>query len=185
MSDYYLLEDLVQEYQHRFLSFAYGYVKDESVAEDIVIESLAAFWVRSSSLPKDTNVPAYILTSIKNKSLNYLKRKRNELNLEDSLSDTLRWDYDFRISALQSFDPHDLFKKEIIQIVDRTLKEMPEKTRKIFNMSRMLGKKNKDIASLVGITEKGVEYHITKALQALREALRDYISFSVLFFLLQ
>ena len=34
---------------------------------------------------------------------------------------------------------------------------------------------NKDIAQTVGLSVKGVQYHITKVLKALREAMIDYL----------
>lgn len=34
---------------------------------------------------------------------------------------------------------------------------------------------NKDIAQTVGLSVKGVQYHITKVLKALREAMKDYL----------
>lgn len=184
MSDLNLLDKLVNEYQRRFVSFAYSYVKDMSAAEDIVAESFASFWIRRSSLPADVKAPAYILTTVKNKSLNYLKESRNRLRLDGALDDAMLWDYDFRISSLQSFDPHEVFRKEIIGIVKKTLDGLPEKTREVFMLSRYQLKKNREIAEMVGISEKGVEYHISKALQALRLALQDYIPLSVLLFLL-
>lgn len=184
MGDFHLLDNLVREYQQRFVAFAYSYVKDLAAAEDIVAEAFAAFWIRRDSLPKDINEPAYILTTVKNKSINFLKESRNRLRTETPQDDTLLWDYNFRISSLQSFEPHDIFRKEILEIAQKTLENLPEKTREVFNLSRIGMKKNREIAEMLGISEKGVEYHITKALSALRLALQDYIPLSVLVFLI-
>ena len=184
MGDLHLLDNLVREYQQRFVAFACSYVKDLADAEDIVAEAFAAFWIRRDSLPEDVNGPAYILTTIKNKSLNFLKESRNRLRTDPPQDLTDLWDLDFRISSLQSFDPHDIFRKEILGIARKTLENLPEKTREVFNLSRIGMKKNREIAEMLGISEKGVEYHITKALSALRQALQDYIPFSVLVFLI-
>ena len=59
--------------------------------------------------------------------------------------------------------------------------ELPEKTRKAFMMSRYQNKSVKEIAGLLDVTVKGADYHIGKALQALRKSLKDYLS-SFLFF---
>ena len=41
-------------------------------------------------------------------------------------------------------------------------------------MSRFQNKSNKEIGQLLGITVKGVEFHMTKALRVLRQNLKDY-----------
>ena len=48
-------------------------------------------------------------------------------------------------------------------------------------MSRYQNKSVKEIAGLLNVTVKGADYHIWKALQALRKSLKDYLS-SFLFF---
>ena len=51
-------------------------------------------------------------------------------------------------------------------------------------MSRYENKSHKEIASLLNITPKGVEFHISKSTKALRTALRDYLPVALLFFYL-
>ena len=43
-------------------------------------------------------------------------------------------------------------------------------------MSRYQNKSVKEIAGLLDVTVKGADYHIGKALQALRKNLKDYLS---------
>ena len=57
----------------------------------------------------------------------------------------------------------------------QTLYQLPEQTRQAFILSRFKDKSNREIAEALGISVKGVEYHITKALKALRVALKDYL----------
>ena len=48
---------------------------------------------------------------------------------------------------------------------------MPPVRQRVFIMSRLRHKRNKEIAEALGITEKTVEVHITLALKQLREQL--------------
>lgn len=48
-------------------------------------------------------------------------------------------------------------------------------------MSRYENKSMKEIAESLNVTVKGVDYHIGKALQALRKNLKDYL-YTLLFF---
>lgn len=52
---------------------------------------------------------------------------------------------------------------------------LPEQTRRIFIMSRYENKPYKEIAETLGMTTKGVEYHIAQALKKLHVNLKDYI----------
>ena len=49
-------------------------------------------------------------------------------------------------------------------------------------MSRFENKMNKEIAENLGITVKGVEYHISKALKEFRISLKDYLPLFYFFF---
>ena len=55
------------DYQQRFVHFACTYVHDEAVAEDFVVESMMYYWENKDRLSADTNIPAYVLTTIKHK----------------------------------------------------------------------------------------------------------------------
>ena len=68
-----------------------------------------------------------------------------------------------------------LFEKEIGQLVECAITKLPEKTRDIFVLSRNQQQKNSEIAKKMNVTEKTVEYHISRALIILREELKDYL----------
>ena len=61
------------DYQRRFIHFASTYVHDEAVAEDFVIESIMYYWENKERLPSDINIPAYVLTVLKHKCIDYLR----------------------------------------------------------------------------------------------------------------
>ena len=86
-----------------------------------------------------------------------------------------------RISSLEACNPDKIFMEDIGRIVEETLSQLPQQTRVIFQMSRNEGKSNMEIASEISISEKTVEYHITKSLKALRLSLKDYLPIFLFF----
>lgn len=58
--------------------------------------------------------------------------------------------------------------KELKERVDMEVNQLPTKCRFVFELSRNQYKTNKEIARLLGISEKTVENHLTKALRYLR-----------------
>lgn len=172
------------DYQQRFVHFARTYVHDETVAEDLVIESMMYYWENRERLSADTNAPAYVLTAIKHKCIDYLRRRQLQQDASDEIARIYAWELSGLILSLQDFEPYEVFTAEIQEIVERTLQSLPRQTRDIFGMSRNQNKSHKEIAAALGISTKAVEFHISKSTKALRQALKDYLPAALLFFYL-
>lgn len=175
MTDIKAFNQLFTDYQGRFIRFANSYVRDTVIAEDFVVEALMYYWENRKTLAPDSNVPAYILTIIKHKCLNYLQHIRLKEEIEEKLKAHAEWELSTRISSLKACEPAELFTAEAERIVKETILTLPEQTRKIFIMSRYENKSHKEIANELNITTKGVEFHISKALSVLRSNLKDYM----------
>lgn len=166
---------LFNEYYERFIRFAVGYVKERQTAEDFVSEAFAVFWENSHQLLPGTKPPAYIMTIIKNKCLNHLQHQQIQQRVASALKDHSEWVLQTKISTLEACDPDFLFSAEIQQIFDSTLNQLPKKTRRIFLMSRVEGLSYNVIAVKMNLSQKSIEYHISKALDLLRESLKDFM----------
>ncbi|KAA6344394.1 hypothetical protein EZS27_007982 [termite gut metagenome] len=175
LSDLKTFNRLFTEYQGRFIRFAYTYVKDLAIAEDFTMEAFMYYWENRHSLTSDSNIPAYILTIIKHKCLNYLEHTQVHETVTEKLKKHAEWELRTRIATLEECNPNELFSAEAQKIINKTLMAMPEKTRRIFIMSRYQNKVYKDIAITFNITVKGVEFHISKVLKVLRHNLKDYL----------
>lgn len=170
-----LFTSVFSEYKQRFVFFAASYLRDTSVAEDIVMESFMHYWENKDSLPQDINLTAYIFTVIKNKCINFLRDQNIHRNIEDKLRSYQERLLQENIISLESCDPKFLFSEEAQEIINGVLESLPEKTRDIFIRSRFNNQTYKEIAFDLNITEKSVEFHISKALKVFRIALRDYL----------
>lgn len=180
--DHNSFDQLYKEYQLSFVQFANSYIKDIGAAEDITVDAFIYYWENRHSLEQESNLPAYILTVIKHKCLNYLRHQHIREEHAEDIREYYQWELDSRISTLEDCEPYALFTAEILEIVRNTLESLPEQTCKVFNMSRYENKKYSEIAEQLNMSTKGVEYHIGKALQALRTNLKDYFPLFLLFF---
>jgi len=158
----------------KFVRFAYNYVRDMVTAEDIVSGAIIYFWENRKRLPDDTDVPAYIVTSIKNKCIDHLKHARMKEKVLSEMASDAQWDLNMRITTLEALEPSELYTKEIYEKVNKTLLRLPEKTQLIFRKSRFENRTNKEIAVSLDISLKTVEAHITNVIKALRKELKDY-----------
>lgn len=167
---------LFTHYKERFVHFAKTYVEDDMVAEDIAVESLMYYWENQQNLKSHSNIPAYVLTVVKHKCLNYLQRQQIQENALEYLKNCETWELNLRIATLEACNPEKLFSEEIQSLVDSALSSLPEQTRDIFIRSRYQKQNHKEIASELGLSTKAIEFHITKSLKVLRVALKDYLS---------
>lgn len=166
-------------YRKAFL-FTLSYVHNDQVAEDIVSEAIIHLW----ELSKEKEIPsieAILITYIRSKSLNYLKHLQAQENVYQTLINKGQRELEIRISTLEACDPQEVLSEEFRAKVNSLLASMPEKTRLAFLRDRLDGKSHKEIAEEMGISVKGVEYHISKAVKILRENLKEYAPFLIFF----
>ena len=161
-------------YHSKCVMFAQSYTHNRQQAEDIVAEAMMVLWDKLSE-GEQIELPLPFLMSVaRNKILQHFRRELFKTRLADHLQSTHEAELRLRMSSLEECDPYELYSADIHAILERSLGEMSEQTRKIFRMSRFRRMSNREIAQAMGIGEKSVEYHITKALKKLRRDLGDY-----------
>ncbi|MDR0699789.1 MAG: RNA polymerase sigma-70 factor [Tannerella sp.] len=172
---YTAFSSVFERYKKPYVLFAYSYIRDMDEAEDIYMDVMLHFWENRDRLPEDLHIPSYLLAAVKNRALNYLRHRQVISDTHSGLLEHEQRELNFRISTLEACEPSQLFADEIKHIIDDTLNHMPERTKVIFFMSRYENKTNKEIAQKLSLNIKTVEYHIGKALKALRTNLKDYL----------
>ena len=170
-----IFEENYARYYKRCVLFAKSYVFDYAAAESIAAEAMSVYWERRAAGEEIEMVLPFLFSVIRNKSLRYLKHQKVALRARDEIGGAMRDELQFRIDTLESCDPHVLFEDDVQKILRETLESLGGKTDRIFSLSRFEGMTNSEIAEELGIAEKTVEYHISKALKALRLSLKDYL----------
>ena len=166
----------------RVKHFARDYVLSEEEAENITQDVFLDFYQKRESLDFHINVIAYLFTSVKNRCIDYLRRKLLEQEAASRMQEDFDLSFRMKFDSLEAFDMDGLSEDNIKDIIEKALNALPERCREIFILSKLEGKKQKEIAEELEITVKGVEYHITRALKPLRENLKDYLPLFYFFF---
>lgn len=162
-------------YRHRFEILANRYVRNRTVAEDIVSESFMTLWENREKLPADCNLPAYVLTVVRNRCLDWLRAQSRHAQIEQQVYELRREVIAADIRSLEAFDPSEIFSGEVERIIRETLEGMSPLTRQVFEARRFEDKSYKEIAQMHGITVRRVEFELTKAVKEFRIALKDYL----------
>lgn len=174
-----LFHSLFQQFFQPLVVYAYRHVNDWEVSEDIVQDVFMSLWIRKSEIDFDAPMRPYLYRATYNKSVNYLNTalSQYQVSLPESLDDLLN-------REILSYNQHDmLLLKEISREIDVAIEALPPQCRNIFRLSRDKNMKNKEIASLLHISEKAVEKHITKALSHIRQHLKKMDLLALLLYL--
>ena len=169
-----VFEQIVREYWPRMFKFALIYTQNNETSQELVQDTFLVLWNNRAILKDNTNLITYLMVVLRNKCLNLLEQNRiRQLYIEEIDDETIYQRanlYVLQDEASQIVESEDLHKA-----IERTLSKLPEKTREVFMLSRYDGLKNQQIAETKNISQKTVEYHISKALQILKEELpQDY-----------
>ena len=174
LSEVELFNLLYKSSFNKVCNFACFYVRNKQVSEDITMDAFLQL-LETMKVESVDNPMALLITIVKHKSLDYLKTQVRRENTKDDLIQWKQRELAIRISNLEGCNPSYIFSQEIKSIVMKTLNQLPKQTQKVFIMSRFENKSGKEIAQILGISVKGVDYHMNKALKELRIALKDYL----------
>lgn len=178
----YLNKDREQEFEIVFKkhfkslhAYACTIVRDEVMAEEMVQNVFCRLWEKSDQIQIRESVSGYLYRSVYHESLNYLKH----LKVREA----------YQTYSLNQMENHEnstqpLELKELEERLELAMKELPEKCRTIFQMSRFEELKYQEIADRLEIPLKMVENQMGKALRLLRIKLVDFLPASFLLFFL-
>ena len=168
-------------YYSKCILFARSYTHSQAHAEDIVAEAMMVLWTRLEEGEIIELPLPFLMQVVRNKTLQYLRREMFKTKFINAVNADSEAELRLRLSSLEECTPSELYYTEVKQILDRSLADMPDRTRAVFVMSRFRRMTNAEIAAEIGIGIKGVEYHITRALRRLKHDLRDYQSILIFF----
>lgn len=141
------------------------YVSSED-AEELVQDLMVWLWEKRTLFVMDGGLQRYLFTAIKNKCLSILTRQHKDLPLDT-----------FILNELDSFYEHFDYcvTKELEERIKKTIANLPESYREVFEMSRFQDKSRQKIAEELGVSIKVVDYRIQQALKILRIELKEYL----------
>jgi len=151
----------------RLYNFANGYLNHDENTKEVLQDVFLKLWDNRKKLAVNTVLNAYLFTLTRNRCIDIIRRERLMLQFRtDKQEEYYRLTENF--DALSDPILDDLFAKEIQVEITRAVNGLPEQCRKVFILSRTNGMKNKEICEKLGLSEKTVESHLTKALKTIK-----------------
>ncbi|WP_421893281.1 RNA polymerase sigma-70 factor [Marinoscillum sp.] len=133
-------------------------------SEEIVQEVFVKFWNSRRGIDPNKNVQAYLYTIAQNTIFDEYKKRIKRKAAED---------YQLHLLQPTNNTQETVAYNELEELIAKTLRNLPEKRKLVFELSRYKGLSNREIAEQVGITVKTVEAHLTLALQEFRAVFKQ------------
>lgn len=166
-------ELLFKYYYPGLVVFAANIVVNKAEAEEIVQDFFVRLWSNRQNIKTYGNVKGYFFTSIKNRSINFLKSNEVKRQVIESLKG--------QIETELRYNPEIYTDTELHRQLKAAFAKLPPRTAEIFTMSRFRGFTNEEIATDLGLSKRTVETQVSNALKILRKELREFTTLLLFF----
>jgi RNA polymerase sigma-70 factor (ECF subfamily) len=138
----------------------------EENAKELSQDVFLAVYLQKDNLQNIQNFKAYLFGIAKNKVFNYYRHQLVKRQYQQNLLNEINPVIDDVNEILEN--------KQLVQIIDQQVEQLPPKCREVFKLSRQENLSYKAIAQRLKISENTVDQHIQKALRAIRSSIKDY-----------
>jgi RNA polymerase sigma-70 factor (family 1) len=152
-------------FYNRLFWFAKSIVKTAEAAEEIIDDVFLNLWIQRAKLTDIENLSNYCYTSVKNKSLTYISKTQltkisiDELSIE--IVDTAATGEDLLIG------------KDLRNNITNSLNKLSDQCKLIFKLVKEDGLKYREVAALLDISVKTVEYHMGNSLKQIAQGIAN------------
>lgn len=157
--DMHAFNQIYHRYFDSMYKFAFRILNDEDDCNDMLQNIFIWLWEHREKL-RINSLSSYLFAAIKFNLVGVIKRSNRRTEILTNVPTTQ-----------MEFEDLSLELKELTQIIKNFTETLPNKAREIFELSRSQYLNNKEIATLMGLSEKTVENQMTISLKKLKNHL--------------
>jgi RNA polymerase sigma-70 factor (ECF subfamily) len=147
--------------------FACHFTNSTDIAEEIVQDIFVLFWGNRTSLQITTSLKSYLLKTVQNRCFDWKRHQK----VRDNYSEKI-----LANSAVSENDTENyILYSELENRIEQALGELPNEYAVAFRMNRYEGLTYPEIAEKAGVSVRTIEVRMGKALQILREKLKEFL----------
>lgn len=160
---------LFEDYYPILCVYAQHYIADPEPCKDIAQEVLLTCWERRTDFNELQRLKSFLYTATKNRCLNMLK---HDAYIDGNYDQTIHTN-DYEIED-------EIIRQETFLLVRKAVADLPTQMQRIIRLS-LQGKRNQEIARMLGISEGTVHSLKKTAYKKLRTALKEHFILLLLF----
>lgn len=149
--------ELYLEYFQKLCSYISFFTKNSDHSQDIVQQVMMKIWDKHSEINIGNSLKHYLFRASYNEFINVNKRAKKFSLLEE-----------LTLEAYEEIQDDAPYYLQHLELVKREIEKLPPKCKEVFILNKMEGKRYREIAQQLGISEKTVEIHISNAMKKIR-----------------
>lgn len=159
--DHAAFNEIYDRYWKFLLQAVYQVSRNRADCLDICQTVFLWFWENRATIRITATLKGYLYNAVKFKLANLIRNGKVRETLFD----------DLEAVDIHSYKSNELELKQLQDFIRQLIQELPVRCREVFLLSRDEQLSHKEIAERLGISEKTVEDHITRAIGRLRAPL--------------
>ena len=156
-----VFETLYREHWKKLYAICYSQTKNVQASEELVQDIFISLWNRWEDLVITSSLENYLIRAAKLKTIDYFRAVQRSKEVGDLAPEAL----DIRTTNTENETETIFLRDHMAHLIE----QLPEKCQKVFLLSREQQLNTNEIALELGISQKTVKNHITKALTFLRQ----------------
>lgn len=148
------------------LRFSMLYTTSLQPSEEIVNDVFVKLWINREELNDIKNPLAYLYTSVKNTSLNYLRSTKNNIISTDVMN------------VNNKFTQNHSEEKELEMVIRNAINHLPKQRRIIFLLIKEENLKALQVAEILNLSIRTVENQVYKAVKQIAGELSIYLGYN-------
>jgi RNA polymerase sigma-70 factor (ECF subfamily) len=165
--DEFAFREIYDRYWYGIYKTVFRYTKSKVIAEDIVQEVFTILWNKRSQFTAVIHLERYLITIARN--ITY--RTLQQIAQEKTVSQTIVKE---KITTENHTDDR-LLEKQYDELLKQAVHLLPTQQKQVFQLAKVHGLSQKDIAQQLNISRFTVKTHMAKALQSIRHYLQPYL----------
>jgi RNA polymerase sigma-70 factor (ECF subfamily) len=157
---------IYERHWYKMFLIAYRRLKDKELAKELVQEIFFKLWKNRLTF-RITHLENYLVSAVKYAVIDHIR--------SNMVQDKYQVYYQLFMSTADFNTEDTLAYNDLLNTVNSGLETLPQKSREVFRLNRLENWPLPKIALHLKLSEKAVEYHLTKSLKMLRAYLKEYM----------
>nr|WP_295929284.1 sigma-70 family RNA polymerase sigma factor [uncultured Dyadobacter sp.] len=155
---------IYKAYWYEMFLVAYRKLRNKEAAEEIVQDIFLRLWRERETL-RIQHLNYYLFSAVRYEVIDHIRAKGPTIEYLDCYESS---------NGVQDLNTENqLALDELLRVLDESLHVLPEKTQEIFRLHKLEYWPVARIAKHFGLSEKAVEYHLTKSVRLVRQHLKE------------
>ncbi|WP_439555609.1 RNA polymerase sigma-70 factor [Dyadobacter sp.] len=165
-SDRNAFAELYRKYWRRLFDSAYKRLLLREECEEIIQEIFVDIWEKRETLIITVSLEAYLFGALRYRIYNLIRSRKIRNAYLDHLAHTHEVE--------QNYIEDSLYYEELAGALAKSIENLPEKIRKVYQLSRRENLSYKEISAQLNIPVDTVEKQMGKAIRIIRANLKDF-----------